>query len=52
VKAIWNREVVAESEDTIVVEGNHDFPVQLLRRECFRPSDETSWRPWKGADRK
>ena len=47
-KAIWNGEVVAESEDTVVVEGNHYFPVSSLRRDCFRPSDETSWCPWKG----
>ena len=47
-KAIWNGQVVAESADTVVVEGNHYFPASSLRRECFEPSDETSWCPWKG----
>lgn len=47
-KAIWNGQVVAESEDTVVVEGNHYFPASSLRQECFEPSDETSWCPWKG----
>lgn len=47
-KAIWNDQVVAESGDTVVVEGNHYFPASSLRRECFEPSDETSWCPWKG----
>jgi uncharacterized protein (DUF427 family) len=47
-KAIWNGAVLAESEDTIVVEGNHYFPPESLRREHFRPSDRHTVCPWKG----
>jgi uncharacterized protein (DUF427 family) len=47
-KAIWNDQVVAESEDTVVVEGNHYFPAESLRREFFAPSDQKSTCPWKG----
>ena len=47
-KAIWNDQVIAESDDTVVVEGNHYFPADSLRREFFRPSDETSTCVWKG----
>jgi uncharacterized protein (DUF427 family) len=47
-KAIWNGEVVAESDETVVVEGNHYFPADSIRRELFRPSDETTFCPWKG----
>jgi uncharacterized protein (DUF427 family) len=47
-KAIWNDRVIAESDDTVVVEGNHYFPVRSLRREFFRSSDQKSVCPWKG----
>lgn len=47
-KAIWNGTTIAESEDTVVVEGNHYFPEASLRRECFQPSDTHSTCPWKG----
>jgi len=47
-KAIWNGEVVAESDDTVVVEGNHYFPADSLRREFFEPSDHKTHCPWKG----
>jgi len=47
-KAIWNNEIIAESDDTIVVEGNHYFPRASLRDEFFRPSDHTSVCSWKG----
>ena len=47
-KAIWNDEVIAESGDTVVVEGNHYFPAASLRQEFFEPSDRTSSCPWKG----
>ncbi len=47
-KAIWNEEIIAESDDTVVVEGNHYFPMNSLRRELFTPSDQTSFCPWKG----
>jgi len=47
-RAIWHGEVLAESDDTVVVEGNHYFPVDSLRREHFRDSDHHSTCPWKG----
>lgn len=47
-KAIWNNAVIAESADTIVVEGNHYFPAEALTREYVTPSDRTTTCPWKG----
>jgi len=47
-KAIWNDTVLAESDDTVVVEGNHYFPPNALRREHFRESDHHTTCPWKG----
>lgn len=47
-KATWRGATLAESDDTIVVEGNHYFPAQSLRSEYFRPSGEHSHCPWKG----
>ena len=47
-KAIWNGEVIAESDDTVVVEGNHYFPLTTLRQELVQPSAKTSYCPWKG----
>ena len=47
-KAIWNGVVLAESDETIVVEGNHYFPPESVIREHFNPSDTHSTCPWKG----
>ena len=47
-KAVWNGKVVAESDKTVVVEGNHYFPPQALRREYFQDSDRHTVCPWKG----
>ena len=47
-KAIWNGEVIAESDDTVVVEGNHYFPAEALRRDVVAQSDKHTWCPWKG----
>ena len=47
-KAIWKDTVVAESDDTIVVEGNHYFPHAAIKAEHFQPSDTHSICPWKG----
>ena len=47
-RAIWQDTVLAESDDTIVVEGNHYFPATALRREYLRDSDRHSVCPWKG----
>ena len=48
VRATWNGQVLAESDETVVVEGNHYFPPSSLNRELFRESDTTSVCPWKG----
>ncbi len=47
-KAIWNGVVVAESDDTVVVEGNHYFPAASVREDLLRPSDTHTVCPWKG----
>lgn len=47
-KAIWNGETIAESTDTVVVEGNHYFPTDALKGEYFSPSGKTTTCPWKG----
>ena len=47
-KAIWKGRVLAESDDTVVVEGNHYFPARSLDMELFRPSATRSVCPWKG----
>jgi uncharacterized protein (DUF427 family) len=47
-KAIWNNTVIAESEKTIQVEGNHYFPADTIKREFFKPSDTHTTCPWKG----
>ena len=47
-KAIWNGAVLAESDQTIVVEGNHYFPPTAIRRENFKDSSAHTTCPWKG----
>ena len=47
-KAIWNGETIAESDDIVTVEGNAYFPATALRPGLTRPSDHTSICPWKG----
>jgi uncharacterized protein (DUF427 family) len=47
-KAIWNDEVIAESDDTIVVERNHYFPADSVNKQFFQPSATHSICPWKG----
>jgi len=47
-KAIWKDTVLAESDETVVVEGNHYFPADSLNMENFRPSDMHTTCPWKG----
>ena len=50
-RAVWNGVTLAESEDTVVVEGNHYFPPESLRREYFTESRRRSVCPWKGIAR-
>jgi len=47
-KAIWNHEVIAESDETIVVENNHYFPVQSVNQAYLIPSGTYTTCPWKG----
>ena len=47
-QAVFNGTVIAESDDTIVVEGNHYFPEASLRREYVEPSGTHTLCPWKG----
>ena len=47
-KAIWNGKTIAESEDTVVIEGNHYFPVGSVKKEYLKLSETHSVCPWKG----
>jgi uncharacterized protein (DUF427 family) len=47
-KAIWNNQVIAESNDTVVVEGNHYFPFNSVKSDFIKPSETKSSCPWKG----
>jgi uncharacterized protein (DUF427 family) len=48
VKAVWNNTVIAESDDTVLVEGNHYFPESSLKREFVTFSNHKTSCPWKG----
>ncbi|WP_022975569.1 DUF427 domain-containing protein [Nevskia ramosa] len=47
-KAIWNGQVIAESSDTVVVEGNHYFPADSIKREYLADSATHTVCGWKG----
>jgi len=47
-KAVWNGQVVAESDKTVVVEGNHYFPPDSINLDFLRDSDDHTRCPWKG----
>ena len=47
-QAVWNGTVIAESDDTVVVESNHYFPRSSVRDDLVSVSDRTSVCPWKG----
>lgn len=47
-KAVWNETVIAESDDTVVVEGNHYFPPEAVNRELLRDSERHTVCGWKG----
>jgi uncharacterized protein (DUF427 family) len=47
-KAIWQGLTIADSEDTVVVEGNHYFPRAALREDLLRDSGTRTSCPWKG----
>jgi uncharacterized protein (DUF427 family) len=47
-KAIWNGAVIADSDETIVVEGNHYFPIESVDERYLVESDTHTVCPWKG----
>ncbi|UKA52623.1 DUF427 domain-containing protein [Arthrobacter sp. FW305-BF8] len=48
VKAVWNGAVIAESDVTVKVEGNHYFPASSVRTEYLEGSSHSTYCPWKG----
>ena len=48
VRAVWNGEIIAESNRTEVVEGNHYFPIEDVKREFLTSSDHNTTCAWKG----
>ena len=48
VKAVWNGQLLAESDDTVLVEGNHYFPNDSVKWDYFTKSDYQTHCPWKG----
>jgi uncharacterized protein (DUF427 family) len=47
-KATWNDTLIAESNDTVVVENNHYFPLASVNKSYLQPSDTTTVCSWKG----
>lgn len=47
-KAIWNGEIIAESDDTIIIETNHYFPAESIKKEFFKANENHSICSWKG----
>jgi len=47
-KAVWNGTTLAESDETVVVEGNHYFPAEAVKKEYFKESPTHTVCPWKG----
>ncbi|WP_298900571.1 DUF427 domain-containing protein [uncultured Psychroserpens sp.] len=47
-KAIWNDQIIAESDDTIVIENNHYFPPESIKKEFFKSSETHTTCAWKG----
>ena len=47
-KAIWNQKIIAESDNTVVVENNHYFPAESINKEFFKDSATQTHCPWKG----
>ncbi len=48
VRAVWNDTVIADSDQTVIVESNHYFPPDSVQRQHLVPSDHSSVCPWKG----
>lgn len=47
-KAIWNNKVIAESDNTTIIEGNHYFPLDSVQKEYLQPSSTHTTCAWKG----
>ena len=47
-KASWNNAILAQSDNTVVVEGNHYFPPEAIDKQYFQPSNKHTTCPWKG----
>lgn len=47
-KAIWNNQVIAESDNTVMIENNHYFPPESIKTEFFKPSETHTTCAWKG----
>jgi len=47
-KAVWQNIVLAESDETIMIEGNHYFPSESIKEGYFQPSHTHTTCPWKG----
>jgi len=47
-KALWNNQVIAESDQTIIIENNHYFPASSVKQEFIKPSATHTTCPWKG----
>lgn len=48
VEAVWNGVVIAQSDKTVIIEGNHYFPADAVDPKCLKSSNTTSFCPWKG----
>jgi uncharacterized protein (DUF427 family) len=48
-KATWEDTIIAESDKTVVIEGNHYFPPDSIKHEYLVPSDTHTTCPWKGS---
>lgn len=46
--ATWKNTVIAQSDETVIVEGNHYFPRESVKSGVLQPSDASSFCPWKG----
>ena len=47
-KAVWNGAILAQSENTVVIEGNHYFPPESINKDYLKQSDTRTTCPWKG----
>lgn len=47
-KAVWNDKVIAESDNTVIIENNHYFPPESINKEYYKESNTTTICPWKG----